>query len=96
MAHTIVNEKTNVIIEFSNNNGHVRLIKEENYHVDKWGLKFLHKRAYSPFVIQYSSDGIKWSSCAKYRSDVKNIQHTHFHKAVAALKEGTSIKTLRR
>ncbi len=96
MAYKAVNEITKVIIEFSNDNGHVRLVKEENYHIDKWGLKLLNKRAYSPFVIQYSSDGVEWSSCAKYDKSSKNIQHQHFHDAVKSLVEGTKIIPIQR
>jgi hypothetical protein len=96
MSYKIGNRETKTLIEFSNQNGHVRLIKEENYHIDKYGLRILNKPAYSPFIIEYSSDGVEWSACAKYDKIAKNIQHDHFHAAVKSLNEGTKIRPIQR
>jgi hypothetical protein len=83
-----------IMIEFSNHNGHVRLTKETYRYIDKYRLKM--DKGFTKFNIEYSADAEEWSTCASYPVQSKNIHHQHFHDAVKALNEGTKIKPIQR
>lgn len=53
--------KNETLIEFKHTNGYVKLAKIESRPIDVYGLYHLNRRV-TVYVIQYSSNGINWST----------------------------------
>jgi hypothetical protein len=84
--------KNETLIEFKHTNGYVKLAKIESRPIDVYGLYHLNRRV-TVYVIQYSSNGINWSTAAEYRLSTKHKMHKHFHEACKALRDGLKIKS---
>lgn len=89
MAYNSKLTDNNILIEYSNKNGHIRLIKESYKYIDRYDIPF--GQDISVFKVQYSADYDNWLTSAKFKPYTKVAHIEHFNKLVNALNTGTRL-----